>query len=311
MSRPTMMDLSRVDLNLLVSFDALMAERSVTAAAVRLSVGQSAMSSTLARLRRLFDDPILVRQGRAMIATPVAESLAEPMREALTHIQSLLSSRRRFDPSRDNKTFTVVASEYAALAVLHPLLVHLDAEAPSIRLRIQPIGVESREQLARHQIDLLIVPREAFPGFSDFRHEVLYRDGYKVAVDADHPDVGNSMSADQFSALPYLATHYDLQPSLAEIQLDLLGVSRRVETTTGFMLAPFLLRNTRLITLVPESLGRRIGPAAHLRLLEPPMRLQPLTEMMIWTERFGDDPAHAWLRGRMRDLARKFSDGSS
>jgi DNA-binding transcriptional LysR family regulator len=296
-------DLNRVDLNLLVAFDALMAERSVTAAAARLSVGQSAMSSTLGRLRKLFDDPILIREGRTMVATPAAEALAGPVRDTLDKIQSILAGRRGFDPTVDERTFTVTASDYAIVAVLHPLLAYLTAQAPNIRLRIQPVGAAATEQLARGQTDLLIIPRAVSPTGDDFCMELLYTDRYILAVDAANPDVGDTITVEQFSTLPYLATHFDLQPDLADQQLDLLGIPRRVEATTGTAAAPFLLRGTRLITFIPELLGRRIAQDIGLRLLEPPMPMHPLAETMIWTKRFDDHPAHGWLRRHLHRLA--------
>lgn len=296
-------DLNHVDLNLLVAFDALMAERSVTAAAARLSVGQSAMSSTLARLRKLLDDPVLVRAGRTMVATPTAEALADPIRETLDRIQSMLSNRRGFDPALDERTFAVTASDYTAVAVLHPLLAYLTAQAPRIGLRIQPAGTLAVDHLARGQTDLLIVPRAVFAGGGDFCLEPLYTDRYLLAVDADNPEVGDTVSVEQFSTLPYIATHFDLHPSVPEQQLDLLGVSRNVEAVTGISAAPLLLRGTRLVTFVPESLGRRIASGAGLRLLEPPVPLQPLAETMVWTRRHHDDPAHVWLRRQLRRVA--------
>ncbi|MFJ9381293.1 LysR family transcriptional regulator [Streptomyces sp. NPDC101455] len=296
-------DLNRVDLNLLVAFDALMAERSVTAAAARLSVGQSAMSSTLGRLRALFNDPVLVREGRTMVATPVAESLAGPVRETLDRIQSMLSNRRGFDPAADERTFTVTASDYTAVAVLQPLLAYATAHTPNIGLRIQPMGMTAIEQLVRGQTDLVIIPRAVFPGGGDFCWEPLYTDRYLLAVDAANQEVGDTISIEQFSTLPYLATHFDLHPSLPEPQLDLLGIPRRVEATTGIAAAPFLLRGTRLITFISASLGSRIASAAGIRLLEPPMPLQPLSETMVWARRLDDDPAHRWLRQQLHRIA--------
>jgi DNA-binding transcriptional LysR family regulator len=304
-------DLNRVDLNLLVAFDALMAERSVTAAATRLSVGQSAMSSTLARLRKLFDDPILVREGRTMVATPEAEALVAPVHEALNRIRSLLAGRGAFDPALDERTFTVMTSDYSAVAVLHPLLVHLTAEAPHIRLRIQPVEQHFPDRLARNQVDLLIAPRQVFPGFASYCHESLSHDRYVVAVDAANTEIGETVSVEEFGRLPYLATHYEGTPSLAEAQLDAMGIPRRVDVTTGFAIAPFFLRDTRLITLIPEIWGRRLVDAAGIRLLEPPMPLPPVTETMIWTERHDDDPGHRWIRGRLREVAEAFADGAN
>jgi DNA-binding transcriptional LysR family regulator len=304
-------DLNRVDLNLLVAFDALMAERSVTAAATRLSVGQSAMSSTLARLRKLFDDPILVREGQTMVATPAAESLAAPVHEALNRIRTLLAGRNRFDPAVDERTFTVMTSDYSAVAALHPLLVHLTAEAPHIRLHIQPVEQNFPERLARNQVDLLIAPKQLFPGYATYCYESLYHDRYVLAVDSANPEIGETVSVEDFSRLPYLATHYGGAPSLVEAQLDALGIARRVDVTTGFAMAPFFLRGTRLVTLIPLLWGRRLAAAAGLRLLEPPMPLPYVTETIFWTERHEDDPAHRWLRERLREVAGAFADEAS
>ena len=294
------LDLRRVDLNLLVAFDALMAEGSVTGAADRLSVGQSSMSSTLARLRKLLDDPVMVREGRKMVITPVAEALTQPVRDTLNEIQALLSSRSRFDPAHDHRTLTVMTSDYAAIGVLHPMLAQLPTEAPNIQLRIQPAQKSFVEALDRNKIDLLIAPREVFPDADRYCHEPLYQDRYVVAVDANNPDVGHpEPRAVQHHALHGHALRAAAVPR-KKIQLDLLGISRRVEVTASFGLAPFLLRNTRLITLMPAVLGSRIAEAAGLRLMDPPMPLGTYTDTMVWTKRVDDDPAHQWLRGRPR-----------
>ena len=238
-----------------------------------------------------------------MVATPVAEALVGPVREALDRIQSMLSSRRGFDPAVDERTFTVTASDYAAMAVLHPLLAYLTTKALDIALRIHPVGAHCVEQLIRSQTDLLIIPRAVCPGGDGFCLEPLYTDRYMLAVDAANLEVGDTITIEQFSTLPYLATHLDLHPTLPDQQLDLLGIPRHVEATTGIAVAPFLLRGTRLVTFVPEIWARRIVPCAGLRLLEPPMPLQPLTETMVWTRRFDDDPAHIWLRRQLQCLA--------
>src|ERR1035438_738566 len=132
------MDLNRVDLNLLVAFDALMSEGSVTRAAERLYIGQSAMSSTLARLRKLLDDPVLVREGRQMVPTPLAVSLITPVREVLDRVESLLSPGREFDPARAERTFTVVGSDYTSLTFVNPASERLSAAAPGVKIRLVP-----------------------------------------------------------------------------------------------------------------------------------------------------------------------------
>jgi DNA-binding transcriptional LysR family regulator len=296
-------DLRRVDLNLLVAFDVLLEERSVTRAAKRLFVGQSSVSATLSRLRRLFHDPILVRHGRQLVATPVAEGLVASIRAALAEIESTLAKRGCFDPTSDHRTFSIVASDYVTLVFLQPLLRFLSTEAPNVRLRILPAFDDFADQLHRSDIDLLIIPREVFGAHTEFAHELLFRDRYVCAVDADHPEVGSKITLEQFCRLPYLATSTGHMPSLAEIQLDKLGIVRQTEITAGFTLAHFLLRGTRLISLVHERLGRILQRELNLRLLEPPITLDPFHELMIWMPRNSDDPGHRWLRQRMHSLA--------
>ncbi|MBH0121937.1 LysR family transcriptional regulator [Rhodococcus sp. CX] len=298
------MDLRNVDLNLLVAFDMLMTERSVTRAAQRLSVGQSAMSSTLNRLRKLFGDPIMTRDGRTLVATPLAESLAEPVRELLTGIENVLSLRNEFDPATAEHTFTIIANDYLTMTFLQPLIARLSIEAPGIRLRIYPTGDDFADQLRRHRVDLLIMPQEAFEEHTEFHYHRLFRDRYVVAVDKDHPEVGEDITLEQFSTLPYLAASSGHRRSLSEMQLDFLGVPRNTEITAGFGMAPFLLRGTRLVTLVHERLARQVRDAAGIRLLDPPVpRLQPITEIMAWTNRTDAVPAHRWFRQTLIDLA--------
>ncbi len=305
------MELHQVDLNLLVAFDALLAERSVTRAADRLGVGQSAMSSTLTRLRRLFDDPLLVREGRAMVPTPYALAQVEPVREVLDGIMSILASRSAFDPERDGRSFSVIASDYTMVTFLTPLLTRLEEEAPGVRLWVSPPGDDYVERLGRGQVDLVIVPSEVFGPFREFPHVPLFEDRFVCAVDADNDIVGDTITLEEFSALPYLATSCGHEVSPAEAQLDRLGISRNTEITTAFGLAPLLLHGTRRIALVHERLAWSLADQTALRLLEPPMPLEPIHQLLLWANRAEHDPGHQWLRQRIvafaveRDEARR------
>ena len=297
------MDLARVDINLLVAFDALMSEGGVTAAANRMHVGQSAMSATLLRLRRLLDDPVLVRTGRTMAPTPLARSLQGPIREALDQIDQLLTERPAFDPTRDHRTFSIMASEYATVAVLHPLSVRLRKIAPNVSLRISPVLPKFVEDLTRNDFDLVIVPPQALGAISPLHSEVLYEDPYVIAVDKANPQVTDSIDLALFTSLPYLAVKSSGRRALIEIQLDRLGIERRTEVTTDFGLAPFLLRDTLLVTLMASSFASFLAEGVGLKLLEPPMRLDPITESMLWAAHRDDEPAHRWLRTQLLEMA--------
>lgn len=306
------MDLNRVDLNLLVAFDALVAERSVTRAAARLSVGQSAMSSTLGRLRRLLDDPVLVRQGRDMAPTPLAVELAGPVHEVLARIEGILDRKDAFAPRTSTRSFTLIASDYVSVTLLTPLIERLAHEAPGVRLRISPPAGDYVEKVRRGEVDLVVMPREVFTAYEQFPHHVLFSDRFVVAVDADNPLVGDSITLEQFTTLPYQASSCGHEVSPAEAQLDRLGIDRRTEVTTAFGLAPLLLTGTGRIALIHERLALDLAAQARLRLLEPPFPLDPITQVAIWPVRVADDPAHRWLRRRIVRLVseRGLADGA-
>jgi DNA-binding transcriptional LysR family regulator len=297
------MELHQVDLNLLVAFDALLDGRSVTRAADRLCVGQSAMSSTLARLRRLFDDPLLVRQGRALVPTPYAESLVKPVREVLDGVESILARRTEFDPRRDQRSFSVIASDYTMVTFLTPLPARLEVEAPGVRLWVSPPGDDYVERLARGRVDLVIVPREVFTPYREFPHQFLFQDRFVCAVDAANDMVGDTVTLEEFTTLPYLATSCGHEVSPAEAQLDALGIARSTEITAAFGLAPLLLRGTRRIALIHERLAWFLSEQTSLRLVEPPMPLQPIHQLMLWADRAEHDPGHQWLRRRIAGFA--------
>ncbi|MEJ2863696.1 LysR family transcriptional regulator [Actinomycetospora flava] len=296
--------LPQLDLNLLVAFDVLIAECNVTRAAERLSVGQPAMSASLARLRKFFDDPLLVREGRSLTPTPTALELVGPIRDALDTIESTVRATREFDPRTDSRTFALMASDYVLLVLLQPLLAQLEAEAPKLRLNVRPATSDSDERLARSELDLLILPTELAARSSEVRSAPLFTERFVVAVDRDHPDVGEQITEEQFRTLPYLA--YDGAPgvTISELRLRRLGIDRHVDVhTQSFVIQPLMLPGTRLMALLHERLATYFASHLPIRLLDPPFDVPPMTEAMFWSPRTDADPAHRWLRDRVRRAA--------
>jgi len=300
-------DLNRVDLNLLVAFDALMSEGSVTRAAQRLYVGQSAMSSTLARLRKLLDDPILVRDGRQMVPTPLALSLITPVCDVLDRVETILSPGIAFDAAQAQRTFTVVGSDYTSLTFINPIIDRLSIEAPDIKIRLIPPGDDYTDRLRRGQADLVIMPRAFFTEHRSFPNILLFQDRFVCAVDVDNEAVGETISLEQFSSLPYIATSCGHEISSGEAQLNRLGIARNTKITTAIGLAPILVSGSDMITLTQERLAWIMAPRTTLRLLDPPMQLQPIHQLMLWTTRSEDDPGHRWLRRRLITLAHELT----
>lgn len=299
------MRVNQVDLNLLVALDALLSERSVTRAAERLYVGQSAMSASLARLRNVFNDPLLVRGGRSLsVLTPLAESLVEPVREVLGSIEHLLTQRSDFDPAVDGRSFTIAASDYATLVLLRHVLESLDADAPKLRLTIAPLVADFVPLLERGEIDFAVLPRELNAPTSGYGERVLFQDRFVCVAWGENPLISETLTLEGLATLPYLGYEGHLMQSLAETWLDEAGVHRNVEATAQtFVLGPLLIRGTRLISVVHERVALELEPVANCRILELPLTLPPVTETLIWNARFEEDPAHRWMRDRIASVA--------
>ena len=300
------MDLRRVDLNLLVSLDALLRERHVTRAAKRMSVSQPAMSASLARLRKLLDDPLLIRAGREMVLTPFGEGLREPLSSILEDIDLTLTARPHFDPLIDQRTFTIAASDYITLVLLRHVVVELSRVASGVRLHVQPVLSNYADQLRQDTIDLIILPQEVVEDMDDMSSVTLFHDRFVCAAGVDHPRDLTGMSVELFSELPYIAYRVYGERSNIDKQLDDLGISRRVEMTTeSFLIAPFMLSGTSLIAMVHETLANEVKRIANIRLYEPPVTVQPITQKLFWHPRRTKDPAHRWLREQILAVARE------
>jgi len=300
------MQLGSVDLNLIVALDALLAERNVSRAADRLMVGQPAMSSTLARLRTLFNDPLLVREGRVLKATPFAESLVEPVRAVLAQLESIINVGTAFDPLVDSRTFSIIASDYVALVLLRPLLERLPTIAPNVQIHVHPVEPDHLELLRRSQVDMLIMPREVLPTQHGLPYEHLFSDTFVCVSDAANPDVRDDLDAEVFSRLPYLASNQGTMSSIVERRLDEAGVARNVEMVAqSFVMAPFLLPGTRLVTIIQKKLATLLmSDPSKYRVIATPAELDEISEIMVWTPKQTSDPGHEWLRAQLRELSR-------
>lgn len=299
------MNLAGVDLNLLVALDALLTERSVTRAANRVGLSQPGMSNTLARLRKLFGDPLFVREGLTLVPTPRAESLGQPIREALALIRHAIDERPGFDPADDRATFVISCSDYSLLMLIGPLVRRLAAEAPGVTIEVLPRSPEAVRLLRDGEVDLVIEPLKIMPAAA-LPTRRLFSDRWLCCVWEGTTQVGDRMTMDAYLRLGHLV--YSMgrgQPiSLADQHLAQARVPRRIEfTVESFLLAPFLLQGTDLVTLVLERAAPHLRRTAAVRFLEPPLDLPPITEMLWWHPRHTADPAHAWVRARIGEIA--------
>jgi DNA-binding transcriptional LysR family regulator len=297
-------DLRSVDLNLLIALDALLAERSVTRAAARLSLSQSAMSAALGRLRSLFGDPLLLRTAGGMLPTSKGTELAAPVKQVLADIGRLVQEGGAFDPAAAQVTFRIAASDYVEYAILPRLVDHLEAHAPLARLAVRAMDFGAvGGQLESGEVDLGILGAGVAP--SGVRSRPLYLERFVCVVRRDHPRIGNRLTLEEFCATDHLLVSPSSAAFTAQTDnaLAAIGRSRRVRLLVPhFLLVPEILVRSDMIVVLPERLAR--GYQDRFRIFELPLEMPPFAIVEIWHERTHRDPALVWLRQALADLMR-------
>lgn len=295
------MNISAVNLNLLVAFDALLAERHVTRAARRVGVTQSAMSNSLRRLRTLFGDPLFLRNARGVVPTPRALALGPLVRDGLARLETALGAPT-FDPTAAERTFTVAASDFVQLVVLPPLLARLAKAAPRVRLEVRAWGRHAvPEDLARGEVDAAIGYFDRIP--PRHRHRVLFREPFACIVRKGHPALpkrARRLDAATWASIPHVVVSEDAArgPTLVDHALAKRGLTRTVALRVSqFLVVPAIVAATDL----SAAIDRRVALAANLPLevFEPPIPLPEGRVAMVWHERTHGDPASEWLRAQI------------
>ncbi len=298
-------DLAGVDLNLLVALDALLTERSVTRAAARIGIGQSAMSSSLGRLRRLLGDELLTRAPDGMRPTPRALALEEPVRAALRQIQALIRRDAHFDPATETRTFTISLPDSTEVLLGPRLLAYLRAEAPGIRLLLRSVDhTRIVEELDADRVDLAIGLFEA-GGQMHHKRRLLYRDSYVCLFDAGQVGLAPPISLEDYLRFPHVLTSLrETAHGVVDDALAKLGLGRTLAVTTPrFLAVPFLVRAAPVVTTMHARLATYFAGALGLTVSPVPVDLAPVAISMTWHTSYDADPAHRWLRQVLVRLA--------
>lgn len=298
------MDLRRLDLNLLVVFDALMTERHVSRAADRVALSQPAMSNALSRLRAAVGDPILVRTSRGMEPTARALELHGPINAALAQIQHTLSTPTRFEPRRAVHHFVIGASDYMEFLVMPRLVKLLQEQAPGVDLTVRSLQLSQPEEaLDRGEIDLAF---GYFPTPAKRLHEAhLFTEHLACAVRNDHPTVKSRLTLNQYVKLPHLFVATRRRSGVVDDALARLGMTRRISVSIPhFLVAPFIIVESDVIMTVNSRIALTYARALPIRVLPPPLELPDFPISMVWHPRSDKDDAHAWLRARLTEICR-------
>jgi len=302
-------NLRSVDLNLLVVFDALMAERSVTRAAQRNGLSQPAVSKALNRLRGLFDDPLFVRRDRSMEPTARALEIAGPIHGALAGISRTLTLPASFEPGNALATVKLAMIDLYHTRLLPLLVQHMRQQAPGVDLQIRASNcARLPEQLASGDIDIAIAPLAGKT--AELPAEPLWKDRLVTLV-ANHNPLPDTMTIEDYADAAHLvdAGHVQVSPdgvgsSVVDAILAARGLRRRIALVLPNSTAiPCIVAATDLIATLPSRIVKGLAPMPHVRQLTPPLCDVEVAPHLVWHQRTHADPLQVWLRAVIWDIA--------
>lgn len=290
------------DLNYLLHFDALMRTANVSRAAELIGISQPAMSGALSRLRELFQDPLLIRDGHAMVRTKRAVELYRMFEPMLEQWRQATEALDEFAPQQAARVYTLLATDYIQFLLLPPLAASMAGEAPGVRLSVLPMNpVKTLQLLESNEVEFVIGHFGEPPEALHTRH--LYAEDAVCLVRRGHPVLRGPWTREAFAAAAHLrVTSTNLgnfSTALAQA-LQAQAVELRVHLTlSSYLATPHVVARTDLVATVPRSVARTVARTLPVEVLPVPVDIPPISIALYWHERHHGDAAHKWLRDRI------------
>jgi DNA-binding transcriptional LysR family regulator len=287
----------------------MMEERNVTRAAERLGITQPALSNALNRLRETLNDPLFIRERYGMRPTPKAEQLAQVVGAALSSIDKVILGQQDFDPLNATRLFTVAPNSYVEFIMMPAIVARLRSCAPGIRLRLTPFGNDVTETgVISGNTDMVLGRIVEPPDNLVVQH--LMNEGLACVIRADHPLVGENLSAEQYEQLKHVNV---LPPGRMRAglyqALEQRGLRRQVAVSvTHFLAVPEMIAVTDYCATLPRLICQHLSRDQRLRIVPAPVDLGTFPVEMGWHARYRDDPAHRWFRTLITETAQSLSD---
>lgn len=289
------MNLRSIDLNLLVIFDALMAEKSLSAAARKMGMTTSAASHALQRLRATFNDPVIERTGHGMMPTRRAKDLIKSVRDGLQQLKHGIDNQLDFDPARAERTFNIRISDFMIDCLLPRLCARIRAEAPGIMLIVDHLPKDGSDAYEPGDIQLRV---DACVRGAQYRTERIWRDPFVIAMRRRHPAAKSAISLDRFMELPYL----DVSSAVIDTRtldefLETKGLARRASVTIPSLSAVIpILEHSDLCAILPRRWIDLYSAPRKLATVPLPLDGIEYAVDMVWHTRDQRDAGHRWLR---------------
>ena len=292
--------LSAVDLNLLLIFEAILKERSVSRAAERLNITQSAVSHSLARLRALMDDPLFVRTRRGMEPTAFAESIADRVTGVLGEIRGIFVPQSDFEPGQSQQRFALGMTDYMGFVVMPGLARRLNEAAPNVEIVVLPTSAHGCAQLLeRGEIDLYVGNFPPDPP-NYLASSLLYDEELVCVARAAHPAFGGALTRAGFLAHPHLHVSPWGAPGYVDQKLASHKVQRRIALTVGdFLVALAILEQSDLIAILPRRIAEPALQRFALAVRPSPFDFGKSKIGLTWHRRFDADQGLLWLKNEI------------
>jgi DNA-binding transcriptional LysR family regulator len=292
----------RADLDLLRVLDAIHAEGGVTRAAERLNLSQSAISHSLARLRRLFGDPLFTRDGRQLSATPLTRDLIGPLRQGLQALDLLVANAGRFDPATAEAQYTISLRDPTETLMMPAIMRRIARAAPRVNLRTVQVRRRNLEAaLATGAVSL--ATDIALPLSENVRRQKLSADRMVVVARRSHPLLRKGLTLDAYLALDHvMVTSRRKGPGLEDVELSKRGLRRRVRLRCrNYLAALGAVAETDLVLTMAERYAARFAPGLRLQVMPFPLKMPTLDLYLYWHASADGDAASRWLRGLVVD----------
>lgn len=308
------MNIENFDLNLLVSFDALMRERNVSRAAEQLNISQPAMSNSLKRLRSLLDDPLLVRTTRGMEPTERALELEPLIRQSLSFAEAALSPTDYFQPKTSQRVFRIMVSDYVEGALISSLVSYLQEHAPDVALDVLTLSDASFQDLEKGKVDLAINRFDHIP--QSFYQRSIWKDSFSCLVNKRNRLIEDN-SLDNYLEAGHIwvsKTGIGVATGMSQDNsskrgwvddcLSQMHKERKIRVfTRHYQIVPLLVNNTDLIATLPTRAAHLYQNYPELVMVEPPFPIEPIEIKMVWSPLLHHNSAHQWIRHTLVDLA--------
>ncbi len=299
-----------LDINLLMILDLLLDTGSLTRTGETLGLSQPAISAALGRLRDHFGDELFVLSGRINVPTPLAEKMRQPLKAVLKQTDGLVSMRAGFDPRKDARHFSLVASEYVTNVLGDSILRTVANAGPLLRVEINPILPECFDQFDRGEIEMAIVPSQI--GFPSHPRMELFEDCYVCVIWKEHPTIGDALSLEQYLSAGHVVRSQPKRARRTVIDKWFLEQSSLERRIVGEMPAFTDLVNAIVGTSLIATLQRRLAEkfARHLpiRILAAPIDFPKLPIILQWHSHLDQDEGLCWFRNFIRDISAPLSE---